>query len=204
MDAALIAALKADGPVAATMIRIDLPGGPAFLTDGGFVDYAGNRYLGDHPTYGVLSAVSSIRDGAEAQATRIDITLHPATDAGLTALSAPSTQGSRVQWWEGAVDRTTGLLIGEPLLQFDGELDRARFTVGQQRTLILACGSQSERQLEPNADWRLNNAFHQRIWPGELGLVHMTNVLKKSEWRERPPNPGLFKRLLNTFVPFTK
>lgn len=204
MDAALIAALKANGPIVATLIQIDLPDGPAFLTDGGFIDYAGNRYLGDHPVCGALSSVSSIRDGAEAQATRIDITLHPASDDAVAALSAPNTQGSRVQWWEGAIDRVTGLLIGEPLLQFDGELDRARFTVGQRRTLVLTCGSQSERQLEPNADWRLNNALHQRIWPGELGLVHMTNVLKKSEWRERPPNPGLFKRLLNTFVPFTK
>lgn len=204
MDPFLIDALKADGPVLATLIRIDLPDGPAFLTDGGFVDFGGNRYLGDHPTYGVLSAVSSIRDGAEAQATRIDITIHPASDAALASLSAPATQGSRVQWWEGAIDRATGLLIGTPLLQFDGELDKARFTIGSGRALILACGSQSERQLEPNADWRLNNAFHQRIWPNELGLIHMTNVLKKSEWRERPPSPGLFKRFLNAFVPLSK
>ena len=195
MDPLLIEALRADGPVLATLIRLDLPGGPAFLTDGGFVDYAGNRHLGDHPVYGVLSAVSPIRDGAEAQATRVDITILPATDDALAALSAPSTQGSRVQWWEGAIDRVSGQLIGTPLLQFDGELDKARFTVGSDRALVLACGSQSERQLEPNADWRLNDAFHQRVWPGELGLVHVTNVLKKSEWRERPPSPGLFKRV---------
>lgn len=200
MDALLVAALKSDGPVVATLIRIDLPGESLFLTDGGFVDFGGNRYLGDHPVYGVLSAVSSIRDGAEAQATRIDITVHPATDAALATLAAPATQGARVQWWEGAVDRVSGLLLGEPLLQFDGELDKARFSVGSGRSLILACGSQSERQLEPNADWRLNNALHQRIWPGELGLIHVTNVLKKSEWRERPPSPGLFKRIASALT----
>ena len=205
MDPLLIAALQADGPVVATLIRLDLPGKTIFLTDGGFVDYAGNRYLGDHPVYGALSSVSPIRDGSKAQSTRIDIVVHPATDEALVSLAAPATQGSRVQGWEGAIDRLTGLLIGLPLLQFDGELDKARFSVGEARALTLACGSHSERQLEPNADWRLNHAFHTRIWgAGETGLIHMTNVLKKSEWRERPPNPGTFKRLLNMFVPLSK
>lgn len=213
MGAVPIEALQTDGPVLATLIRIDLPTGPVFLTDGGFVDFAddpaqpevAHRFLGDHPVYGVLAAVSSIRNGAEAQATRVDITIHPATDEALATLAAPATQGSRVQWWEGTIDRTTGQLIGVPDLQYDGEIDKPRLGVGGARSLVLNCGSQSERQLEPNADWRLNHAFHTRIWgTGELGLIHMTNVLKKSEWRERPPNPGLFKRLLNTFVPLSK
>lgn len=199
-----VPALMEDGPVQATLVRIDLPAGPVFLTDGGFVDFAGDRYLGDHPVFGALSAVSAIRNGAETQATRIDLTILPATDEALATLAAPATQGSRVQWWEGEIDRLTGLLIGTPDLQYDGEIDRGRLGVGPARALVLNCGSQSERQLEPNADWRLNNAFHQRIWPGEQGLIHMTNVLKKSEWRERPPSPGLFKRLLNMFVPLSK
>lgn len=202
MSAVPIEALQADGPILGTLIRLDLPVGSVFLTDGGFVDYDGQRFLGDHPDYGVLAAVSPIRNGAEAQATRIDITLHPATDIALATLASPETQGSRVRWWEGTIDRVTGLLIGLPDLQYDGEFDKARLGVGDGRSLVLNCGSQSERQLEPNADWRLNSPFHQRIWgEGELGLVHVTNVLKKSEWRERPPNPGLFKRILNIVSP---
>jgi hypothetical protein len=103
------------------------------------------------------------------------------------------------------VEPASGTLAGPPLLKFDGEIDRPRLGVGAGRSILLDCGTQAERQVEPNADWRLNSAFHQAIWgEEELGLVHVVNVLKKSEWRERPPNPGLFKRLLNTFIPFTK
>jgi hypothetical protein len=37
-----------------------------------------------------------------------------------------------------------------------------------------------------------------------LGLQYVDGVARKNEWRSRPENPGLFKRLLNTFVPFSK
>lgn len=202
MGAIPVEALLDDGPVLATLIRIELPDGVACLTDGGFVDYAGERYLGNHPDYGILSAVSPIRDGAETQETRIDLTLFTGSDEGLAALSSPVAQDSRIQWWEGVIDPVSGLLIGEPDLMYDGVLDVAHLSVGSERPLVLTCGSQAERQLEPNADWRLNHNFHTRIWgPEERGLEHMTNVLKKSEWRERPPNPNTFKRLFLQLVP---
>jgi len=199
MDAAHVAALQQPSPIKATLIRIDLPGAALCLTDGGFLVFdagegVGPEYYTDvHPTYGVLDSVPSIKDGAESETPRLDITiLPPAGGVGAAALASPTLQGVRVQWWEAAIDKDNGGVIGQPLLKFEGEYDRARLTVGASWSLALECGTQAERQLEPNEDWRLNDTFHQLCWPGELGLANVTNVNVKDEWRSRPPPAGLF------------
>lgn len=205
MDSTLVTALQAVAPTKATLVRFDLPAGALCLTDGGFVVYDAGEgegdetYLGRDPTYGVLGSMPSIKDGAEAQTTRLDIVILPASDTAAAALSSPTLQGVRVQWWEGAIDQATGLLLGEPELKFDGEFDRARLSVGDSWSLTMECGTQAERQLEPNADWRLNHAFHSLIWTGEKGLIQVDGVTRKKEWRERPENPSIFKRLFKVF-----
>lgn len=211
MDPALIAAYQGRAPTRCTLIRFDLAAGALCLTDGGFVLFDAGEgagvetYRKRDPIFGALGSVPRIRDGAEETTTRVSLTLLPETDDAAVALGVPSVQGRRVQWWEGVVDPETGDLIGAPLLKFDGEIDRPRLAVGESRAITLECGTQAERQLEPNADWRLNHAFHTRIWgEEELGLIHITNVLKKSEWRERPPNPSLFRRILNFVSPITR
>lgn len=203
MDSALVTALQAAAPTKCSLVRFDLPGGALCLTDGGFVDFDAGEgegeetYLGRDPVYGTVGTWPAIKDGSEAQTTRLDFVLLPPSDTAAAALASPSLQGVRVQWWEGAIDRETGLLIGEPELKFDGEFDRARLSVGDSWALTMECGTQAERQLEPNADWRLNHAFHSTIWPGEKGLIFVDGVTKKKEWRERPESQGIFKRLFS-------
>ena len=208
MDSNHVAALSQPSPIKATLVRIDLPGAPLCLTDGGFAVFDSGEgrgaevYVDEHPSYGVLNSVPSMKDGAESETPRLDIViLPPAGGAGAAALASPTIQGVRVQWWEAAIDWNTGALLGAPILKFEGELDRARLTVGATWSLALECGTQAERQLEPNEDWRLNDAFHQLCWPGEYGLSNVTNITVKDEWRSRPENPGLFKRLFKALVP---
>ncbi|MFC7378279.1 hypothetical protein [Brevundimonas sp. GCM10030266] len=205
MDAALVTAFQQAAVLKCTLIRLDMVGGAICLTDGGFVVFdaaEGNgpeTYVSNHPTYGSFDKIGSIKDGSEAETTRIDVPIFPASENAAAALASPTTQGTRVQWWEGAINRDTGLLIGQPELKFDGEIDKARFQVGDNWLLTLECGTQAERQLEQNADWRLNDSFHQLIWPGEKGLSFVDGVTRKKEWRSRPENPGVFKRLLKIF-----
>ncbi len=203
----MTAAFNQPSFIKATLVRFDMPGGAICLTDGGFVPFDAGEgegvelYIGRHPVYGVLNSVGSIKDGAEATTTRIDISILPASADAAAALAAPTTQGVRVQWWEGVIHPEDGQLVDTPELKFDGEIDKPRFQVSDTWLLTLECGTQAERQLEPNADWRLNDAFHQTIWPGELGLIYVDGVTRKKEWRSRPENPGLFKRLLKVFSP---
>ncbi len=188
MDPALIAGYQQPSPTKATLVRLDLSTGPICLTDGGFVGFGGETYHGRHPVHGVLSSVGSIKDGAEAETTRIEITILPDDASTAAELGDPSQQGARVQWWEAVINPATGALVGVPLLKFDGEIDKPRLSVGDGWAITLECGTQAERQLEPNADWRLNDAFHQTIWPGETGLIHATDTEKRIYWRQQPPS----------------
>lgn len=184
MDSELIAAYQGVAPVKTTMVRIDLSSGAAGFTDGGFVVYDGLTYYGEHPTYGSMSSISSVSDGAEATTTRVDLAMLPLDDTALGVLSGFTEQGARVRWWEGVVG-ANGVLIGTPELKFDGELDKPKFTVGASWGVTIECGTQAERQLEGNADWRWNHPLHSLIWTGEDGFIFVTSVTRKIYWNTK-------------------
>jgi hypothetical protein len=148
-------------------------------------------YYGDHPTVGALASVSSIADGAEATTTRVEIVILPKDDATAASLGSPLNQGVKVQWWEGVVNPNTGILSGTPLLKFEGEIDKPRLSVGASWAITLECGTQAERQLEPNSDWRLNHALQGKIWSDDTGLINVTNTPRKIYWRQAAPNGSI-------------
>lgn len=188
MDAALAAAFGARVWTRALLVRLDLPDGAYRLTDGGFVTYDGGTFVGADPTLGLFVGVSGLTSGMGNQTTRVDIRIAPKSNSAASILGSPTAQGSRVRVWRGAINRQTGLLIGEPVLRFDGEMDKPRFTVGaNDRTMTIACGTQSARQLEPNADWRANHSFHTTRWAGENGMIRVAGITKITQdlgtWR---------------------
>lgn len=187
MDSALSAAYAQRVWTRAILVRLDLPGGTYGLTDGGVCYFDGLPYLGKDPSLGLFSGVSGLTAGLNDQTTRVEVRILPKDNSAASILASPSTQGSRVRVWRGAIDRPTGLLIGTPVLRFDGEIDQPRFSVGAGRTLNIACGTQSARQLEANADWRANHSFHTTRWTGENGMVRVAGIVKTTqnlgEWR---------------------
>lgn len=202
MDAALVAAYQQPGPISITLVRFDLPGAPLCLCDGGFARFDAGEgggletYVVTNPDVAMLASVGTVKDGAESETTRVNIVLEPVSDEAGAMLASPALQDTRVQWWEGVLHPVTGLLDGQPELKFDGLLDRPTVSFGVSRPMTFECGTQAERQLEPNEDWRLNDAFTRLTWPGDAGCANVTGVLNKDEWRERPESSGLFKRLL--------
>lgn len=193
MDPALEAALRLT-PTVATLVQIDFLAGSACWTDGGFVSFDSGagvlNFVTDHPTYGAIGSVGGFTDGAGQTTTRVTISFLPRDVTAATALKSSTAQGSRVRIWEGAVNRATGALIGAPELKFEGEVDRAKVAAGQEWSVNMECGTQAERQLEPNVDWRLNHPFQSLIWTGEFGLSHVTNVLRRIYWRMDQPGGG--------------
>lgn len=187
MDSSLRTALQGPAPTVCWLVELGLPSGTARLTDAGVVAWDSQVWVGEHPTLGVLSSISGLRDGATNTTTRVDIVMQPRSDEAVADLTDPLAQGARVRVWFGAVDPATGLIIGAPELKFDGELDKAGFSVGASWSVTLECGTQAERQLEPNDDWRLNHPFHASIWAGEIGLIGVTDVVKKTYWRSEGP-----------------
>ncbi|WP_420478227.1 hypothetical protein [Brevundimonas sp. FT23028] len=170
----------------AVMVRLDLPAGSVFLTDGGFVIWDSAVYYGNHPVLGVLAGVSGLTNGMVNQTSRVDINILPRDMDAVAILADAANQGSRIRVWRGVIDFETGLIVGAATLRFDGEIDKPRYSVGSELMATIECGTQSARLLEPNADWRQNDAFHRRRWPGEDGLINVSGVVKqtrKLEWR---------------------
>jgi hypothetical protein len=188
MDSALVTALQAPAPTVCWLVELALPSGTVRLTDAGVVAFGGQAFYGEHPTLGALGSISGLKDGAASTTTRVDVVVQSRSDQAVADLTDPTAQGARVRIWFGAVNPATGALSGAPELKFDGELDKAAFTVGASWSVTLECGTQAERQLEPNEDWRLNHPFHSAIWPGETGLINVTDVTKKTYWRAESPS----------------
>jgi len=189
VDSTLKAAWAGPTALVFTAVLIVINGGATIrLVDGGFVIIDGDTYTVEDDTFGTLGDVETISDGVDGQATRATVTLLPPTSAAIATLSAATAQGSAVTIMQGAVDPATGLCIGTPEVLFLGELDYPRFQVGgTSYALIMECGTEEGRLLEPNMERKLSDAFHQTAWPGELGEEFATGLTRKIYWRANDP-----------------
>lgn len=189
IDATLKAALEGAAPTTFTAISIAISGGATIrLVSGGVITFGGNTYTTEDATYGTLGDVDTIADGADGQATRCTITLLPPTSSAISALAAATAQGSVVTVYQGAVNTSTGASIGTVETLFTGELDFPRVQVGPNGyALVLECGTEESRLLEPNMERKLSDAFHQTCWSGELGLAFATRLPRKIYWRATDP-----------------
>ena len=188
MDATLKTELATASPTTFTAVSIALPGGTIRLVSGGAVVIGGNAYSAYSSTYGSLSMVNTIGDGADGSVSRATITLLPAGGTAIADLTDTDAQGSVVVIYQGAINEATGAAIGTSETLFTGELDYCRLSVGPGGwSLEIECGTEEGRLLEPNEEWVLSDAFHKAIWPGELGLENVSAVQRKVYWRSSDP-----------------
>ena len=191
LNASLDAALKGAAPLVCLLVAVDLPGHAIRVTDGaGQVVFAGETYNGEDAVYGVLDAIESASEQVGTEAPTIRFTFLPASLPALADITSPSNQGADVKVWFGAVEPSTGLLIGEPELLFLGELDTAEVDASDTSTIItFDVASAWERLFEQSEGQRLNNTFHQSIWPGEKGFEFVTQIQREEPWGYDGPRP---------------
>lgn len=192
MDTNLKAALASRAPTTFTALDLTLPGDPddyeLKLVQAGAVDIEGTVYTGRDQNYGTFSEIGTISDGVDSQATTASVTLMPPSEAALADLAHPLVQGAPVTIRQGAVDRETGASIGTELL-FRGEVNQPVLMVASDiRAIRLDLITEEARQLEDNAERRLSHAFHQSVWPGELGMIHVTGVTQPDFWMMDKPS----------------
>ena len=187
MDSALIAELSGKAPLGVLLITVALPDYTIRWTDGGFVVWGADTYQEVDDTYGVVSELEDIEDGAGDEATTWSLTVMPPPEA-IADLAEPEAQGSLITVHLGAVNRETGLLVGEPDLLQRVELDVARIGVSSSVELVLDCITEEARMLEPNEERIQSDAFHQSVWPGERGYEHQTAARRKVWWRDDGPS----------------
>jgi hypothetical protein len=190
MDPDLIDELEGPAPLGVHLVTVTLPGDTIRWTDGGFVVWDAQTYREVDAAFGTLSELEAVEDGAGDQATSWAMTIMPPI-AAVTDLAAEEAQGSLITLHLGAVDRATGLLVGEPELLQRVELDVASLGVSADLTVNLECITEEARMLEPNEERIQSDAFHQKVWPGELHYEFQTRAKIKVYWRADDPNNAL-------------
>lgn len=190
------AALQQPAVMLPFCLQWDLPGGPLRLSEAGFfsfeVDGQEVTFQERDETFGVLGAIGPIADGLMTEAPSTSFVIFPPTNAAMAALAAPGVQGSRVRIWEVVLDPITGQVVGEADEQFVGESDVLTNTVDENiRSLTITANSRMARFLRKKEGARLNNGFHQRCKPGELGLQYMQSVSRSIPWGSDTPTSAL-------------
>ncbi len=191
---ALDAALAGDRVTIFAALHVDFPGDAALLLDGSgmatfTVDGQVSTFTGEHRVWGTWDGIDDFSDGAGDEAPSFGFSLLPPAGADEDTIANDDMQGVRVRFWIGALNSTTGLVVGEPLLLFDGEIDVPTLAISQQSLRVdFECVGGMERFFENEEGVRLAPAFHKRAWPGELGLDFVTGVADPVFWGQSPPS----------------
>lgn len=189
MDPVLFTALKA-GQKIVHLVTVYLAGHTIRWTDGGYVRWSGDDYTAKDATYGVLSSIGDIADGVDDDASPVELEIIPPNLTSIADLTAIDAQGGLVTIHLGAIDRSTGVLLGDPYELHRGYLDRPLYSPRNRRVSYDILTSEA-LGLEPNEDQRQTDAFHQSVWPGELGYEYQTDGSKKVFWRDDDPNNAI-------------
>jgi hypothetical protein len=174
-------------------LKVELPDYTIRLLDGaGELIIDGEVYVGRDPTFGTASLGESFSDGDPNEAPHLSLAFFPPSTASAAELSSPAYQGSPVTLMVGAVDRVTGQVVPDPVVLFAGELDTCLLTVsGNQRTVSVEVVSVLERLFEQDEGARLNDGFHQSIWPGEKGFEFVTVDPTSLPWGAEGGRPAI-------------
>lgn len=186
---ALDAELRGPSPTVFGAVAIDLPSASINLLDGsGALSFAGRTFVGEDATFGVLSDVQNLTDGAGDSAPAFSMSLIPSGDASAGVLAAPDMQGSPVYVWIGAVNTATGQPVPDPYLVFAGELDVPTLDADETgRVLTYEVVSVLERLFEDDESARLSPGHHRSIFPNEAGMDFVTGVAETVYWGVQAP-----------------
>jgi hypothetical protein len=190
VDPTLKSALAQPSVLLFGALRIALPTYTIRLLDGsGTLQIGGETYTGCDEVFGTIAELSELSEEIGDQAPEITIKLFPPNVSAAATLASPDMQGCSVQLLVGAVNMTTGAVIGTPEVVFLGEIDVPTVEIDAQgeRSVSFTVVSVFERLFEVEEGQRAQNAWHQSIWPGELGLEHMTGTDVNLYWGAKPP-----------------
>lgn len=183
----LASALRGERPLLFGSVEINLPGYDLLLLDGaGELMVGGRKFVGLDPVYGALDSIKGLTDSIGDSAPSVSLGLIPSGDVALASLVDPLVQGATVTIAIGCIDMMTGTAVSAPYVLFTGELDVPTVKWGSRdRRLEYRVVSAAERLFQVEEATRMTDAFHQSIWPGELGMSMVSYVEDYVPWGQK-------------------
>lgn len=163
------------------LIKFEPPSGAVRLCDGGFCDFASERYENAHPIFGTLAEpdefVAAFGDMAESAT----LALIPAP--GATGWFNPNLRNSRVRFWLGELD-TDGKTVTSAELLADMLVDTIDRVIGADGSVTLELGliGRAEKLFLINEGNVCSERFHKSVWAGEDGFNNCTDVVQPVAW----------------------
>lgn len=181
---ALDAALAEDRVTIFGALMLEVGSDTMRVLDGSFeLEIDSELYSGEDETYGSWEALEAFEDGTGDEAPGLTIGILPKDDDAMVALTDPEMQGKAVMIMLAAKDDATGLLIGEPYVLLDGEVDVPTHRAGP-HTLVaeLDCVGGQEELFFEDEGIVLAPSFHKQVWPTETGLNAVTGITDTIYW----------------------
>lgn len=166
-----------------TLVKIELPTHTLRYCEGGFFRWGGELYRSKDDVFGSIGSVSDLSEGVGEEVPVFELTFQPPGTTPPAQLSQPGYQTSPARFWVAEYDVATGLIVGTPKLEFDGEIDQTaiEFAAGS-RTVEMTIVNGSARLLERNIGNSLNSSWHKSVWPGETGHDQATGLGRSVAW----------------------
>lgn len=192
MSPAMKLALQGKAPTLATLIEIEFTDRTVRLTDGGVVNWNGNSYVQEDSEVGILNGFSEFTETEGTESPRLEVSFEYKTNAALTRLANPTSQGTPVNVYGAAIDRNTGAIIGDPELLFSGVIDDADLRHAKNnRMLTISLSTAWELLFDDNEGARWNNDFWVHNYgSGAQAFYAVTDVQRKMFWGYKGPSNG--------------
>lgn len=192
MSAEMKAALQSKDPTLVTLIEIQFTDRTVRMTDGGAVNWNGNSYVPEDAEIGVINGFSEFTETEGTESPRLEVAFEYKTNAALTRLANPSSQGTPFNVYQAAVSRDTGTIIGAPELLFSGVIDDADLRHARNnRMLTVYLSTAWELLFDDNEGARWNNDFWVHNYgSGAQAFYAVTDVQRKLFWGYKGPYNG--------------
>lgn len=165
------------------LLRLDLPDGSVYLSDGGVTVWDGNTYVAEDATLGSFSQIGELTEGFGSQMPEQEIIFAPPSNAALTPLQDGAFARSAMRLWLAEYNTDTGAVIGTPDLRFSGRMDRVRQQFAKGQLQIIVSGVPETEVLLFSDDGNgLSAEFHKSLYAGETGHDNATGLVITVSW----------------------
>lgn len=176
----------------AGIIKFEAPDGDVLLCDGGFLDFASERYESSHVVFGTLREVAEIDAGFGDAAEDGTLALVPNPEATLTDWWRSDLFDCRIRTWMGDVD-ADGVTVSSATQLSDLLVDTAERVQGEggEDLLILELVGRGDKLFLTNEGNVCSDTYHQTVFTGETGFVNCTDLRGFLAWgAAAPPRSG--------------